>query len=45
MDVDNAPASAPQQHTPIDLPILATVRAARAGHGLRTNNYDRYRCV
>jgi len=43
MDVDAAPAAAHQ--TPLDLPVLATIRAARARHGLRTNDYGRYRCV
>lgn len=40
MEVDASPPAAP-----IDLAILATVRSARARHGLRTNDYGRYRCV
>jgi hypothetical protein len=44
MDVDGAQPPAPPS-SPIDMPILATVRAARASHGLRTGDYGRYRYV
>jgi hypothetical protein len=46
MDVDAPPTTtAPAPSSPIALPVLATVRAARARHGLRTGDYGRYRCV